>query len=392
MDKPFKIGIWIDNNNFNEIGGGFSYTDRLLQGINEGLFSKRIEVFFVGFNLSSIYRKPVINIPYKRNFFQTKKNNFFHKFFSINLRQPKNEKINIEAKRILNDHQIEMVFYPNPFFIIKNFPYGFVNWDLGHKTTYAFPELSTNNEFNFRQKRYSELFNQALIICCESETGKQEVVNYFKINPDRIKILPMFAGKIIDQSVIPFQPRFIKEKTSFFIYPAQFWPHKNHYNLIKAFFKFVTLNDFKNYKLILPGSDQGNLSYINQTIIELGIQNEVIITGFIKNEELKWLYQNAVGLIFPSFLGPTNMPLLEALNLGCNVACSRIPGHVELLEDNAIYFDPSDTSEIFDSLISLSQKTEKTPSKPDNFNEVLTGLENIIIQTIPIRRTWGQNI
>jgi glycosyltransferase involved in cell wall biosynthesis len=42
----------------------------------------------------------------------------------------------------------------------------------------------------------------------------------------------------------------------------------------------------------------------------------------------------------PTFYGPTNIPPLEAMALGCPVAASKIYGMPEQLGDAALFFDP----------------------------------------------------
>ncbi|MFC3559915.1 glycosyltransferase [Pedobacter jamesrossensis] len=54
----------------------------------------------------------------------------------------------------------------------------------------------------------------------------------------------------------------------------------------------------------------------------LGIEQKVIFGGFVTNEELNVFYKNAISLVMPTFMGPTNMPLLEAQALGCPVICT----------------------------------------------------------------------
>lgn len=56
-------------------------------------------------------------------------------------------------------------------------------------------------------------------------------------------------------------------------------------------------------------------------------------------------------LVFPSLLGPTNMPPLEARVLGCPVLCSDFLGHREQLGDGALYFNPENEDEIVKSML-----------------------------------------
>lgn len=389
MEKNFRIGIWIDQNDFPETGGGFSYTQRLVNAIDKREFDQSLEIYFVGFNLKSNFKKKTINLPYTENYFSSKIVNFCHKFFGINIKRNDISKIQAKSNELLKENHIELIFYPDPYVRIENFPYIILNWDLGHKSSFAFPELSMNNQYKFRSRNCIKNLNEAIFVCCESERGKTEVEKYLQINPDRLKILPIFPGKIIEESIIEEMPAWFNQN-HFFFYPAQFWSHKNHYNLILGFNEMLKKSEYKNFDLILTGSDKGNLDYIKNIIESLKLSDRIRITGFIKNEELKWLYRNAVGLVYPSFLGPTNMPLLEANALGCNIACSNLGGHIELLGKSAIYFDPKSPQSICKAMIETYNSRATIKDKIDlNLNDNISILNQIFIDSIPIRRTWG---
>lgn len=390
--KPFRLGIWIDETVYPQLGGAHSYTEKLVNGIDKNEFTDRIEIFMVGFNLSNRdFNKPVISIPFKENQFERKTKNALHKIFGIKLMRkdiPNNYKNAIDT---LKEADIQLLFYLTPQVHINNFPYIITNWDLAHKSSYAFPEFTMNGQYQYRDHFLSKILNEALLICCESETGKLEIEKAYGINQNKIKVLPMFAGGIIEDEVAAIPPDWIREETPFFLYPAQFWPHKNHYNLILAFHKFISGQENKDFKLVLTGSDKGNLVYIKQVIKLLDIEQYVIIAGFVDNSILKWLYKNAKAMFFPTFLGPTNMPLLEAQHFGCNIACSNLQGHQALLLDDAIYFEPTDPDAITDSMTILAAKSKSTTgSKALTLKQELIILEQIFLQSISIRRTWGQ--
>jgi glycosyltransferase involved in cell wall biosynthesis len=111
--------------------------------------------------------------------------------------------------------------------------------------------------------------------------------------------------------------------------------------------------------LVLCGSDKGNLKYINTTIHKLGLTDFVLFLGFISNEEMYALYYNATALIMASWFGPTNMPPIEAMEIGCPVICSDIAGHSEILGDAALYFDPFDDNSLIHAMNEMTGKYEE---------------------------------
>ena len=128
---------------------------------------------------------------------------------------------------------------------------------------------------------------------------------------------------------------------------------------------------------------------------ELKLENNVIDLGFVTTEELKFLYLNSSGLAMPTLLGPTNMPLLEAAELNCPVACSNFPGHVEQLGEYGYYFNPESPEDI---TIVLSQmlnenKDHKVKKYISKFNiaETIKQIDKSFSEIKQIRFTWGEN-
>jgi glycosyltransferase involved in cell wall biosynthesis len=58
------------------------------------------------------------------------------------------------------------------------------------------------------------------------------------------------------------------------------------------------------------------------------------------------LYENAVAFIFPSLYEGFGLPPLEAMRCGCPVICSNSASIPEICGDAALYFDPTNLSEI----------------------------------------------
>ena len=93
----------------------------------------------------------------------------------------------------------------------------------------------------------------------------------------------------------------IPENLNFFYYPAQFWAHKNHRYIVDAF-KILKENNKNNYKIILNGSDKGNLNYIKRIINENGLNENFLIYDFLEDKEVISLYLKSKGLIMPTFV------------------------------------------------------------------------------------------
>jgi glycosyltransferase involved in cell wall biosynthesis len=383
-----RIALFIDEHANKEIGGGFSYLSRLAKAIDSYKFDENLEFFFITkyenskyeFNKKVIYYGDLVP-----------KRNFFSKLFSRKINYENAFKNGLIQRLIEN--KIDLLYYPLAETFVVNYPYVMTSWDLGHRSTYSFPEMSMNNVFELRNEYRINSLHKATAIIVESEESKKELIKYAQIFENKIFILPLPSGNVVELNPTLQEEQIFLEKfklihNNFFIYPAQFWSHKNHYNLILAFKKY--LNIHPNTHLVFTGSDKGNLEYIKEICNELHLNSDIKFLGFVSDLELNILYKNAISLVFPSLLGPTNMPIIEALELNCKVICSDFEGHRSLANKNALYFDPLNPEDIFSKMLEIKdlKKTDFQYSKNEYIGE---HLEQIFLKILPFRKTFGLN-
>jgi glycosyltransferase involved in cell wall biosynthesis len=272
---------------------------------------------------------------------------------------------------------------------IDDIPFIYTLWDLGHLTTYPFPEItSTDYPFEKRKTHHDISLPKALMIIVESETGKKQLLQHIPLYENKIRVISMPPSPFVNDKMLPSKPAGISSETYFIHYPAQFWAHKNHYNLIIAFKNI--LQDYPNLKLVLTGSDKGNKKYLMDLWIEMGIANAIIDLGFITNEEMKWLYLNSAGLVMPTFLGPTNIPVIDAKLLGCPVACSDLPGHREQIGDYGIYFNPEKSEDIQNAVVKMLDQGKSVADPNIYFDRlsILEQLDQCFLDLSKIRFCW----
>ena len=400
--QALRVGIWLDSNYKPTEGGGFSYYDKLVNNIDNYDFSPDIEVVFLTeARIKHQFKKQVqtisvLNKCIKYDSIVRKCVPFLFKHF----RKIRRILEHSYYHHIFRKKNIDVLYYlKQEECYISDYPFIATNWDIGHVSTYPFPEIIQHHK---RRKRFYEtILPKAIFVFCESEAGKEELKKFTSIDEIKIKVVPLFSGNstasVIDEVfVISFLDKYKLIKNKYYFYPAQFWSHKNHYGLLSAFSRIVL--DFPDLKLVLTGSDKGNLKYIKNTISSLGLENNVLMLGFVTTNELQALYKNAITLVMPTYLGPTNMPPIEAMELNCPVICSELSGHKEILGDAALYFEPQNNiaiEKMMRSMLSedLRQDLLKKLSNRNNESRFkidysIKKIEEHLLELLYIRKTW----
>lgn len=395
-----KIGVWLGFELKESAGGAFSYTDRLIEMIDRHNFPNGIEICFVYMIGGKQLHKEVFSIIDFPEFYVSfvKKNRIFHRLlmeicnFYIKLRG---------LKSILSKTGISIMYYPHQGQCLdSNFPFIATNWDIGHRSTHAFPEVMWDGKsFEVRENFYRNILPKALMIFCESETGKKEIMQYTNIGEHKIRVLPLFSGSVTTVKLSDYEGHEILKslelkENEYFFYPAQFWAHKNHAGLVKAFAEIA--KKYPNFKLVLSGSDKGNKDYIKSVVSELGISDRVIFLGFVPIETLYCMYKYSTALVMASHFGPTNMPPIEAMEIGCPVSCSDLGGHREILGDAASYFDSYNIDSIIKAMYEIMDNNDMYRERIIRRRDLslytsiksMSVLDGLLEEVVNIRANW----
>lgn len=333
-----NIGIYVASIS-NQAGGGHTFQETILQSLGKNSSKHEYYIFHYGVKRKS----PVANI----HFVSLKSPQYF--LFFIYWRVIKNiyflffkklfiTKYNSLCQAVVAN-RIDIVWFLTNSFEYVEVPFVFTVWDLQHRLQPFFPEVSIEGwNWQFRENYYRSILPRATFVITGNDAGKKEIMQFYGVDEHRIKIVPHPTPNfVLGSSLIAEKPRFAIPK-HFVLYPAQYWPHKNHVMLVEAM-KVLREKYSIDVSLICTGSDKGNKSFIEGKIIEAGLDKSIFLKGFVKTEELVYLYKHALALVYPTFFGPENLPPLEAFALGCPVIASDVPGAKEQFGDAAIRMD-----------------------------------------------------
>ncbi len=303
--------------------------------------------------------------------------------------------LNYVAQKI----DVDLMWFITPSYQPVNLPYIATIWDLQHRIQPWFPEVGSRQEWLFREDYYIDLIQRASYIITGTKTGVDEISFFYQIPKDRIRLLPHPTPSFTQKADI-LDPLVVLQKyqisSNFLFYPAQFWPHKNHANLLHAL-KILREKFNIAIDLILVGSEKGNRDYIQKLIETLQIENQVRVLGFVPREELIALYRSAFALIYVTFFGPENLPPLEAFAYGCPVIASAVHGAEEQLGDAAILVNPRDPEDIAGAIKDLIENPstrkgliERGRKRAQRWTgeDFVKGVINILDEFEAIRRSW----
>ncbi|MGJ4950103.1 glycosyltransferase [Bradyrhizobium sp. HKCCYLS20291] len=293
---------------------------------------------------------------------------------------------------------VEFVWFLSAMPDRTDMPYMTVVWDLQHRATPWFPELSAAGVWDSRDSVHRWFLQRASRIVTGTEVGRRQLTQFFQIPDENILTLPHPTPSFaLDHMAI--HPREVIEKLGltrpYVLYPAQFWPHKNHVNLVLA---IAELNkQGRDVSLACVGADKGNRGHVEDLARRAGVSDRVHFLGFVEKSELIALYQHAIALTYVSWCGPENLPPLEAFALGCPVVASRIPGAEEQLGDAVSFCEPGDPLCIARSIAELAADADqrrrlieagRVRAKRFVTSDYVSGVLKSLDEFAAIRRCW----
>lgn len=401
-----RVGVYI-RDYVPESGGGFTFVSQIVQAFLKAGAGVVEHEFIILCNQTSLAALKKIAITgIKVEFCELPKQTLFERFLVAVRRYPlllllsrlylKPSGFELMAKA----QRIELIWFAGGGgYEIPDIPYVATVWDIQHRTHPWFPEVSALGEWEKCEISYEHFLKRATRIITGTETGAQQLGWYYQIPRDLIRILPHPAPDL-QYEKDSFTSSAITEKFAdrkYIFYPAQFWPHKNHANLLIAL-KVLEERLALKIELVLTGSDKGNRTHIVQLAQSLGLADRVHFLGFVQTTELVFLYRHALAMVYPSFSGPENLPPLEAFSHGCPVVIAEYPGAREQLGDAAVYFDPRLPEDIAgklalllgdDSLKELLIRNGRIRAASWTADHYVAGVMDIIKDFQSVRRCWS---
>lgn len=252
--------------------------------------------------------------------------------------------------------------YITPFFV----PAKIKIWTIIHDLSFLiYPQFIKFSDLFFLRTLIPLAIRRADKVIGVSRFTRDEIVTRYKTAPQKVEFIHnAVSDDFLLQTVTEEDRKKVREKyhlpEKFILYLGTLQPRKNIPTLISAYAQSEQL--LPGLKLVIAGGRGHNFDQkIEESEKKYHLQNKIIHTGYVAEEDKKALISAATCFCFPSFYEGFGIPILEAFH--CHVPCviSDIPPQREVAGDAALFFPPADPKKLAEKLCALLQ--EKTLAK-----------------------------
>ena len=189
------------------------------------------------------------------------------------------------------------------------------------------------------------------LIITISKSAKNDIIKNLGVSENKIEIvypgidLERYSKKYEKEDLEKIRKKY-KLPLEYILYLGTIEPRKNIERTIKAFIKYK--KEVKDdLKFVIVGGKGWKYDNIMKLIESMG--TDIILTGYIDEEDKIPIYKLAQIFAFPSLYEGFGMPVLEAMAAGVPVITSNVSSLPEVAGEAAILVDPLNEDEIFEA-------------------------------------------
>ncbi len=179
-----------------------------------------------------------------------------------------------------------------------------------------------------------------------SESSKRDIVKFFPEVSEKIHVI--YPAQASHDFVYPSEEgekefQALHLEAGYILFVGTIEPRKNIEGMLAAYAAYKQ-NNASYKKFVIVGKKGWHYDEVFATVSRLGIEKDVVFTGFVSDAALPYVYKNAGCFFFGSWYEGFGLILLEAFKYGCPVISSNTSSLPEVVGSAALLVSPSDTS------------------------------------------------
>lgn len=213
--------------------------------------------------------------------------------------------------------------------------------DVSHE---RYPEWFSKSYYRYYHFMLPRIGRKALAILTVSEFSKSEIIETLNLKANKIHVIHSnvpFDNKPSEEEILCTRPN--AEGERYIIAVSSMDPRKNFIRLAEAFNRIKD----KTVNLYIIGMP---FKAFNTPDLQKLVGRNVFLSGYIDDDTLKNMYQNALLSVYPSLYEGFGLPPLESMTYGCPAIVSDIPALREISGNAAYYIDPYNIGSITDGI------------------------------------------
>jgi glycosyltransferase involved in cell wall biosynthesis len=233
-----------------------------------------------------------------------------------------------------------------------------------HDTAYLlFPEYHLPRNRIYLRAMMPRFLERADRVIAVSENTRRDALRLYRLDPGKIEVIPegvdaRFRPEVDDTIVSAVRRRYdLPER--FILCISTIEPRKNLTTLLEAY--AALRHDHPDVRLVIVGGKGWLFERFFERLRSLGLEGEVVLTGYVPDEDVPALLNAAELFAFPSEFEGFGLPPLEAMACGVPVVCSNAASLPEVVGEAGVLLPPRDVAawvEAFGRLLDDAQLRE----------------------------------
>jgi glycosyltransferase involved in cell wall biosynthesis len=231
-------------------------------------------------------------------------------------------------------------------------------WLVPDATPWLYPETMKRTLRIYFQTLGGHAMRTSRLLVTDTQSSRSDLQRVFGALGDDIRVIEPGVRSSVCRVEDPAALNQLRDKyklpREFLLCVATIEPRKNVSRLLRAF-QSLRESGRTSASLVIVGRKGWLFDRIFAETLAAGLQDAVIFTGHVADEDLSGLYSLARAFVYPSLYEGFGLPCIEAMACGCPVVTSNRGALLEVTGQAAVHADPEDVASIASAIERVSE-------------------------------------